>query len=116
MPKKITPEYELKQKEILNKLLEILGITDDKKSFLLQDIDTNNDKQQMIYDLESDIKKYFITGKWNCFKTKDTKRKWLSILRCLLKNLDHDIISSKKSVKKDDDFISITEYHIILQN
>jgi len=116
MPKKVdSTEYKMKQNYLLNKLLDILGITNEKKSFLLQDIDNNDEKQKMIYDLEPEIKKNFIIGKWNCFKTKDTKRKWLSIIRCLLKELDHDIISSKKSVKKEDSFISITEYHIILQ-
>ena len=84
MPKKITLEYELKQKEILNKLLEILGITDDKKSFLLQDIDINNEKQQMIYDLEPDIKKYFVCGTWSCFRKVDQDRKWYNILKSIL--------------------------------
>ena len=88
MPKKIDG-CDLERTEILNKILQILEINENNKSFFLQDIDNNLEKQELIYNLEPDIKKYFITGKWNCFKTKDTKRKWLSIIRCLLKNLKH---------------------------
>ena len=43
-----------------------------------------NEKQQMIYDLEPDIKKYFVCGTWSCFRKVDQDRKWYNILKSIL--------------------------------
>ena len=109
MPKTING-YEMERKEILNKFLEILEINGDKKSFLLQDIDNNLEKQELIYNLEPDIKKYFLCGKWSCFiKSKVQQRKWYNILKYICKDMNFNIVSVKKNVKIDGKFVSFTE-------
>ena len=69
MPKKIE-QYINERKDVLDRLLVILGITEGNNMFSLHKIDENNNIQQQILDLESEIKKYFICGEWSCFKKK----------------------------------------------
>ena len=109
MPKTIN-EFDLERKEILNKFLQILEINENKKSFLLQDIDNNLEKQELIYNLEPDIKKYFLSGKWSCFiKSRVQQRKWYNMLKSICKDMNFNILSVKKNVKIDGKYVSFTE-------
>lgn len=84
MPKVIKAEDNEKREYIISKILEIIGINTDNDTFLLSKMDLDIDKQNKIYELEADIKKYYKTGKWSCFN-KPIKRKWLSIIKYLCK-------------------------------
>jgi hypothetical protein len=97
MPKKIE-SYSKERKEILNKLFEILEITEFNKSFSLHNMDNNPEKQQLIIDLEPDIKKYFICSRWTCMHTKNVQRKWLSIVKYIFKDMEITI-NSLRNVK-----------------
>lgn len=47
-----------------------------------------------IVNLEKEIKNNFICSHWICFKqTKIIKRKWLSIIKYLLKDIEYKIFS-----------------------
>ena len=59
MPKKVD-NYMEEQKIVLHKIINIL-CGNNNNVFLLHDIDNNVEKQQQIYNLEPDIKKYFIS-------------------------------------------------------
>ena len=48
--------------DILQKLLNILEISDTNKTFSLKNLDENETKQKLI--IESDIKKYFLCSRW----------------------------------------------------
>ena len=115
MPKKIT-EYDLERKEILNKILEILEINENKNYFLLQYIDNNLEKQDLINKLETDIKKYFICSSWSCYRNDSIKRKWLTLIKYILKEFNGTLIGKKKNIKINDTIISHTEYFIFFKN
>ena len=91
MPKKVD-NYIEEQNNILCKIINIL-CGDNNNVFLLHDIDNNTDKQQQIYDLEPEIKKYFICSKWSCYKSQ-SKRKWLSLFKNICKTLKIIVINT----------------------
>jgi hypothetical protein len=92
MPKVIKEEDNIKREEIINKILDILGRKDEETSFFLSKMDENEESQNKIYELEQDIKKYYICSTWPCFHiSKETKRKWLGIIKSLCKEHKIDI-------------------------
>ncbi len=100
----------LKKEEILNKILNILKIDEVHNYFSLKEVDNNFEIQKLILDLEEDIKSAFCCSKWTCFK-KQTKRRWLSFIKNISKDLKIKIVNSKKSVKNEEgNFISETIY------
>jgi len=98
MPKLIKPDDNIKRQDIMNKILSILDINKDNDCFYLNEIDI--DKKNKIYELENEIKKYYICIHWTCF-CKKTKRKWLSIIKYICKEHDKIIISYRKKIKDD---------------
>ena len=111
MPKKITDENILKQKEILLNIYQILDISGTNNSFILQDIDNDIDKQNAIYALETDIRKNFICGNWACFKKEqnDNTRKWYNMIKSICKEFDVDVHTKRKSIKKENGFITCSK-------
>ena len=108
MPKTIIG-FDSERKEILNKILDILEINENKKSFLLQDIDNNSEKQQLIYDLETNIKKYFNAGSWTCFRKIDQHRKWYNMIKSINRSMNVEHYTKKKILKINDKQTSFTE-------
>lgn len=105
-------EDDIKRKEIMNKIFKILDITENNDTFLLSKMDIDIDKQNEIYKLEDDIKKYYKTGKWGCF-CKPIKRKWLSMIKYICKEENKTIDStsytfnSNTETKKSDTIYKI---------
>ena len=62
-------KYEIQRKEIVAKLNNIFGITDDNKQFCLYDLDNDLNKQQEILNLKDDIEKYFSCSTWTVFNS-----------------------------------------------
>jgi hypothetical protein len=77
---------------ILDKLIQILGITKDKNNFSLFDMDKDQNKINNILFLEKDVEKYFATSRMSYFNNKknnkDTNRPYLNLIRNILKALD----------------------------
>ena len=97
MPKQINID---KQKEVLDKIYKILNINEENKTFSLKELDENVDKQNAILGLEGEIKEGFCSSKWTCFR-RDIKRKWLSIVKNVMKEMDVKFISSNKAFKNE---------------
>jgi hypothetical protein len=112
MPKKVE-QFEQERKEILEKVFNLLDINQDNNKFLLGTLEHNIEKQNKIYEMESDIKKVFICSRWSCFLKSDMRRRYLSIIKYLLKEMDYDILPIRKRVGGN---IRDTEYHIINHN
>jgi hypothetical protein len=96
MPKVIKQEDNAKREAILNAILEILGKKegDTDVTFFLSKMDTDDEAQSNIYELEQEIKKYYICSKWTCFaKDKIIKRKWLSMIKYVCKENGKELIS-----------------------
>lgn len=87
MPKKVE-QYETERKNVLNRMFEILGVSQDNKEICLNDIDNDQDKIDRINALDIDIKKYFLTSSWAAFKSKPIKRRYFSLIRSVLKDLN----------------------------
>ena len=66
MPKTIN-KYTIKRNDILQKLLNILEISDTNKTFFLKNLDENETKQKLIIEFGSDIKKYFLCSRLTYF-------------------------------------------------
>ena len=97
MPKKVE-QYDTERKQVLDRMFEILGITQNNKEICLNDIDNDQDKIDRISELETDIKKYLLTGLWSAYKGKTIKRRYFSLLRSLLKEFN---ITYKTSILKE---------------
>jgi hypothetical protein len=114
MPKSVD-KYHNERKEVFNKMMEILGINENNNMFSLHKIDANIEKQNQIIELENDIKKYFLCGEWTCFKKKDTvKRRWLSMIKYVVKDMEYNFFNKRKNSNPDDKNIYDTYYYIIL--
>jgi len=97
--------------EILNKLNNILGITDNNKTFYIYDIDENKEKN--IDKLFDDVKKYF-KGKSSAVFAKDSiERKWLCIAKIIYKEMKFEMEHGIQNIKRDDKKVKSSFYKII---
>ncbi len=103
MPKSIK-NFTKEREEVLQKMLTILGITDDNKMFSLKKLDEDEEKQKQILDLVEDIKKYFVCSKWSVFNNKNLefKRDYLSLIKAVLKDMKIKMYSTFVHKKIDD--------------
>jgi len=112
MPKqKKAIKYKKEQEEIIEKIITILDATN--KTFILYDIDNDEEKQKQIYNLIDDIKKYFSSYNIGGLKEPDRyKRTWLSIVRQLLKK-KYNVISGDLTITKNNKKIRTRIYTLI---
>lgn len=115
MPKQVD-KYDKERLDILNKIFSILGLGESNNKFSLHKLDNDIEKQKAIIDLEGDIKKYFICGNWSCFRDNQSKRKWLSMIRYLLKNHNYNISSRNKKDTNSDSPSEIDTIYTITRN
>jgi dihydrodipicolinate synthase/N-acetylneuraminate lyase len=112
MPKqKKAIKYKKEQEEIIEKIITILDATN--KTFILYDIDNDEEKQKQIYNLIDDIKKYFSSYNIGGLKEPERyKRTWLSIVRQLLKK-KYNVISGDLTITKNEEKIRTRIYTLI---
>ena len=115
MPKTID-QFDNERKEILNKILKILEITDVNKMISLKKLDEDIDKQNKILELVPDIKKYFICSKWNFFinKKRESNRNHVSLLKSIMKDMNINMISTVIMKKIDGKNKSETNYVFVI--
>jgi hypothetical protein len=116
MPKSII-KYTTERQELLQKMFNILGITDDNKMFSLKKLDEDEDKQTQILALVDDIKKYFICARWTFFsqKNKELKRSYLSLIKAVFRDMEVKMYSTFIH-KKIDDVIKCETIYILELN
>lgn len=76
-------KYIEEQKQILNKMYNILGIDNKNKIIYFCDLDDES-KKKKILDLLPEVKKFFNCGSWAVFK-KNASNPHLSLIRSILK-------------------------------
>jgi len=88
---------------ILQRIYEIVGISQNKKSFYSNCIEDSEEKCEQIYQLEEDIHHYFYVSSWPAFKknSKLTDKKALSIVKSVLKDMNIELVSSCVRVKDE---------------
>jgi hypothetical protein len=109
MPKKVD-NYEEERKLILQKIFTILNINETNNKFLLGKLEKNIEQQNEILQLETQIKKYFICSRWSCFLKPEMKRRYLSMIKYLLKEMGYEVLPVRKRVG---DNVRDTEYNVI---
>jgi hypothetical protein len=109
MPKKVD-SYDKERNEILNKIFNILDINQNNNKFMLDSLESNIEKQNKIFELESDIKKVFICSHWSCFNKKNAKRRYLSIIKYVLKEMGFNILPIRKRIGNNE---RDTQYNVI---
>ena len=116
MPKKVE-QYDAERKQVLDRMFEILGISESNKTICLNDIDKDEAKLKAIEELDVDIKKYFLTGGWGCYTRKNMKRKYYSVLKYLLKefNIKHKQESELLRIKLEDGCILKTKITVKIE-
>jgi hypothetical protein len=113
MPKTID-KYTIERNNILQKLLNILEISDTNKTFSLKKLDDNESKKKLIIDLEPDIKKYFLCSRWTYFsnKNREFKRSYLSLIKAIMKDLNIKMTSSILIKKTNDNKTKCETFYI----
>ncbi|ARF08053.1 hypothetical protein Catovirus_1_103 [Catovirus CTV1] len=84
VPKDI--KYTKERKELVDKLLNILGITDTNKIFYVDELDGNEAKQKQILDLVHEVKQYFTYGGWVYFAKNNVPDPCLSLTKSILRD------------------------------
>ena len=106
--------YPDEQKDILNKIINILDL-DDESSITLYGLDNDEDKKQKIMDLLPQIIKYFthrnVVGVANPEKC---KRPYLSIIKFVSKD-SYNIFNSSCRIKANDKFVKTIKYTFMLK-
>ena len=104
--------YAKEQKEIVDKIFEILQL-DDKNSITLCELDNDEDKKKKLMDLIPIIRKYY---NYNNIKAVSEpykiKRPWISIIRNIPKPY-YKMISKDCILKKDNKRIRTRRYYFI---
>lgn len=105
-------KFAKEQKEILDKLLYILDYTK-TKTFLLSELDTDEDKKSKIIALSNDIRNYYPSNKCIGVNGQHCDRPYLSIIRYVLKFHEYHLFSTKYTFKVDKTYIYTQKYTIV---
>jgi hypothetical protein len=112
--KKKTDKYNTERLDILNKIKDILGVTQENNVFYLHDIDTNPNKQQHVNVLKSQIETCFKSKNSAVFMPDDKKaiRPYMSLIRLVFKELGFNIIVTRVTIYREEKSIYTSMYTI----
>lgn len=90
--------YKTEREGVIDELNIILGITETNNIFYLSLIDDDAAKQRQILDLEAKIKLYFNYSHWPFFSKDIKKRKCLSLIKSIYKDMHYTMTPILKAV------------------
>jgi len=103
--------YPLQRQQILNKLYEIIGINENKKTFYSHEIISDELKQNKINEMTEEILIYFNVSTWSAFKKKPVvENKIMSIIRSIFKEMSVNYESMTCKIKQNGKIINTTLY------
>jgi len=109
-----TAKYSAEQSDVLAKLLDILNYNQDL-TFLLSDLDENQELQEKILALGEDIRKYYPASSCIGVNGRDCKRQYLSIIRFILKHHGKELYSNDHTLKlSEKQYRKTKKYKIII--
>lgn len=104
--------FKKEQKEILDKLLNILEINSENKLISIINIDNDENKQKDILNLLDDIEIYFCTSNWAIIKNKNLDKKYVSLIKSVLKYMNIEYETIKCSSYINDKIVNYCIYKI----
>jgi hypothetical protein len=80
--------------------------------FTSYDLDKDEETQKKILEMIPDIEKYYVTTRW-CYK-KETKKnkKYLSVIKSVIKEMNIDVVSLSKKMKINGNYVAYMLYMI----
>lgn len=118
MPKvtKLEKNYEMRQ-ILKDKILDILKINAENRSFTLYEIDNNEDQLKRIYELEEICEKYFAVKSWTHFRNKDkkklTKRAYLTLIKNIFDFCEIKYYNKQTSMVINNSIIYYMKYTVL---
>lgn len=106
--------YSQERSDLLNKLNNIVGITENNNIIYFYDLDNSSEKQKQIDDLKYDIKKYFKCGTWSYF-TKEGNRQYLSLIKSIYRDMEYHVYNSQMNFTRNNKSIKGGIYIICKQ-
>lgn len=103
-------KYKDERKELTKRLLQYLKIDANNKVFTSFNLDNDEETQKKILDLIPDIEKYYSVSKWNYWRENKKDKKYLSLIKSLLKDMNVKILATNKKIKHDNKLINYIQY------
>lgn len=103
MPEKKKIRFVSERNETLKNLVDILKFSSNNNSFILYNLDRNEEAQNQILSLKSKISQFYSGSSCRGLNKKDSKRPYMSIIRFLLKEHGYRLISYDFSIKSTDE-------------
>lgn len=101
MRQKLSEMYPKEREEVCNKIIQILQLDADN-SFLLSELDANEEKQKAIVDMKYEVQHFFACSEMSVFKPNHPcKRPYLNIARGILRKMDYHFEGKDVFVKKE---------------
>lgn len=96
--------------DILHKIYNILNINQDNRTIKTHILDLDSNMQQQILNLDQDIKKFFKVAAWPAYKNINTERRYLSLVKYILKDLGITFESLTCKLKYQNKIVNTTIY------
>ena len=113
---KLSEKYQTEREELCNRIISLLELKDDH-SFLLSELDQDNEKQNKILGMKEEIQKYFACSTISSFKPNfECKRPYLNIVRGILRKQNYQFIGSDYWLKCEKGMMKRTIKYIIFRN
>jgi hypothetical protein len=109
---KLSEQYPKEREEICNKIINILQLAPDN-SFLLSELDANEEKQQAILEMKPEIQKYFAVSALTAYiPNKECARPALCIAKGILRQDGYFFEGKPHTYKVDGEYQKTTKYFI----
>jgi hypothetical protein len=109
-------KYKKEREEILNKLLQMLGINETNNIFYLYDVE-RDDKLKQILDLKNSIEKYFTSKQAVVFQhNKKAIKPHTSLIRLVFKEMGYKYVTTRKGIERNGTKIHSAAYIVFNDN
>ena len=92
--------YTEEREEIINELEERMGLTKEKRTIMLYELENNEEIRKRMRELDEKIKKIYRSSNWGYYST-DIKKGMgneITLLRSVFKNSGYNIESKRKTI------------------
>jgi hypothetical protein len=91
-------KFEKERKELLDKIFEIIGITDENRMMVYHDLDSDEKKIESILALKDNIYKYFAATSTKYLKV---AKEYMKLLRTVFRQMDVEFTTNIKTIYRD---------------